>query len=70
MKDIVKTIGKFRFKKARKPLLGMIQKDHYKNIFPEMEYALGEITGKKIPKGGLANKRRYWKKVALSYAQF
>ena len=70
VKDIVKTIGKFRFKKARKPLLGMIQKDHYKNIFSEMEYALGEITGKKIPSGGIAARRRYWKKIALGYARF
>ena len=52
------------------PLLGMVQKDRYNNVFSEIEYALGEITGKKIPKGGLAAKRRYWKKVALGHARF
>ena len=70
VKDIVKTIGQFRFKKATKPLLGMIQKDRYKSIFFEIEYALREITGKKIPRGGIEAKRRYWKKVALGHAQF
>ena len=70
VKDIVKTIGKFRFKKALNPLLGMIQKDHYKNVFSEIEYALKEITGKKIPQGGIATKRRYWKKIALGYTHF
>ena len=70
VKGIVRVIGEFKFKKARKPLLDMIQKDRYKNIFSEMEYALGEITGKKIPRGGIAAKRRYWKKIALGYARF
>ena len=70
VKDIVKTIGEFKFKKALVPLLGMVQKDRYNNVFSEIEYALGEITGKKIPKGGLAAKRRYWKKVALGHARF
>ena len=70
VKDIVRTIGEFKFQKARKPLLGMIQKDHYKNIFSEMEHALQKITGKKIPKGGIEARRRYWKKVAISDARF
>ena len=70
VKDIVKTVGEFKFQKALKPLLEMIQKDRYNNIFPEIEQALKQITGKKIPKGGVEIKRRYWKKMALAYKTF
>ena len=70
VKDIVKTVGDFKFKKALKPLFGMVQKKRYSNIFPEIEYALQEITGKKSPDGGFEKKRRYWKKMALNYTTF
>ena len=70
VKDIVKTVGDFKFKKALKPLLGMVQKDRYNNIFPEIEYALQKLTGKKSPDGGFQKKRRYWKKMALNYTTF
>lgn len=67
VKKIIATVGDIEFKKARKPLLSMIQKKKYDDIFSEMEYALSKLTHKKIPKGSLKLKRRFWSKIALNY---
>lgn len=65
IREAVKTVGDLKFQKAKKPLLTMIQKDKYKDIFDEMDYSLVMITGKKSPKGDRQSKKRYWRKVAL-----
>ena len=66
IRDIIKTVGELKFKRALKPLLSMVQKDQYNGIFPEIEYALAKITGKRIPRGDNKIKRRYWKRVAIA----
>lgn len=70
IKDAVKAVGDLKFEKALKPLFTMIQKDRYKDIFDEMEYSLQKITGKKSPESDRRLKRRFWKKVAISYQTF
>jgi hypothetical protein len=66
VKTIIKTIGKLKFKKAKKPLFSMIQKAKYKDIYEEIDYSLQEITGRKSPKVNMDLKQRFWKRVALS----
>ena len=70
IREVVKTVGDLKFMKAKKPLLTMIQKDKYKDIFSEMEYTLSLITGKKSPKGTQSIKRRFWQKFALMEKTF
>jgi HEAT repeat protein len=65
IKVIVRTVGDLRFQKAKGPLLTMIQKKKYHDIFEEMDYTLSLIAGKKSPKGDDHMKRRYWKKIAI-----
>ena len=66
IKSVVATIGDLRFEKARAPLLKMVQKDRYNDIFPEMDLALTKITGEKSPKSDAKSKRIFWQKVALN----
>lgn len=65
----IKTVGDLKFEKAKTPLLSMIQKDKYKDIFNAMDYSLCKITGKKSPEDH-AMKMRFWKKVALAERTF
>jgi hypothetical protein len=67
IKSVILAIGELRFKKARKPLLKMIQQKRYEDIFPEIEHALEKLTGKDAPENKKHVKRRFWKKVALQY---
>ena len=67
IKTAVKTVGDLKFQKAVKPLLTMIQKKKYKDIFDEMDYSLGKILGKSSPKAKRSIKKRYWKRIGLSY---
>ncbi len=69
IKNIVKTIGDLKFKKAEEPLLKMIQKPKYEDIFDEMDYALSKITGKKSPNGTIKLKRYFWSKLSISSAE-
>ncbi len=66
IKEAIKTIGDLKFKKAIKPLLSMAQKDKYKDVFKAIDYSLSKITGKKSP-AEAKMKRRFWKKVGISY---
>ncbi len=66
IKEAVKTVGDLKFKKAVEPLLSMAQKEKYQDIFSEVDYALSKILGKNSPEDTKL-KKRYWKKVAISY---
>ena len=65
IKDIIQTIGDLKFQKAKDPLLKMVKKDRYKDIFNQIDYALQKITGKRSPKGSLQVKRIFWDRFAL-----
>ncbi len=66
IKDVIKTVGDLKFAKAKGPLLTMIQKDKYQDIFEEMDYALSKITGKSSPKESVKLKKRFWQKISVS----
>lgn len=67
VKSVIKTIGDLKFEKARDPLFTMVSKKKYDDIFNEMDYALEQIVGKKSPKGSIEVKKRFWKRIGLSY---
>ncbi len=66
VKNVILAIGDLHFMKAKGPLLKMIGKKKYSDIFDEIEYSLIKIIGKKSPKGTREVKRRYWERVALA----
>lgn len=66
IKKIILTIGDLKFKKAQDPLLKMIQKPKYEDIFEEMDYSLAKIMGKKSPDGSVRVKRYFWAKQSIS----
>lgn len=66
IKKIILTVGDLKFKKAQEPLLKMIQKPKYEDIFTEMDYSLSKIVGKKSPDGSVRVKRYFWSKQAIS----
>jgi hypothetical protein len=66
IKKIILTVGDLKFKKAQEPLLKMIQKPKYEDIFQEMDYSLSKIVGKKSPEGSMRVKRYYWSKLEIS----
>ncbi len=65
VKTAIKVIGDLDFKDAKMPMLKMMQKKKYKDIYTELDYALSIIDGKKSPDGSMAIKKNYWNKVAL-----
>lgn len=65
IKKAIKTVGDLKFLRAEKPLLSMIQKKKYKDIFNEIDYSLSKISGKKSP-SDTRMKARFWKKYALT----
>lgn len=65
IKNVIGTIGELKFQDARAPLMKMIQKEKYNDIFPEMDVALSEITGHKSPNGDMKAKRLFWNRKAL-----
>lgn len=65
IKTIIKTMGDLEFKKARKPMLTMIQKKKYSDIHEELDYALSKISDRPSPKGDLNVKQHFWKKQAV-----
>jgi len=69
IKEAIKTVGELKFEKAKGPLLSMVQKEKYKDIFPEIDYSLTRITGKNSP-DSLKLKKRFWRKVAISNQTF
>jgi len=60
IKMAVTTVGDLKFEKAKPALYKMVSSKKYEDIFPEMDYALTKITGKKSPEGNLQNKRQFW----------
>ena len=66
IKKAILTVGELKFEKAKLPLLSMIQKDKYKDIFTEVNSSLEKITGKKSPKGDKELKLRFWKKIQVA----
>ncbi len=66
IREAIKTVGDLKFEKATQPLLSMAQKDKYKDVFEEIDYSLSKITGKKSPEDTRL-KKRFWKKIAISY---
>lgn len=66
VRNVVRTVGDLQFQDARPVLLSMIQKDKYKDIFEEMDYALVKITGKKSPEGTAQVKKLFWKRTLLA----
>jgi len=66
IKTVIKTVGDLKFAKAKKPMLAMIQKKKYADIFMALDYSLSKITGKKSPKNNKQLKLRFWKKLAMS----
>jgi hypothetical protein len=66
IKSVITTVGELKFAQAKGPLLTMVQKERYNDIFPEMEIALSHITGKKSPANSdIKMKRLFWKKLSL-----
>ncbi len=70
IKKVITVAGLLNFKKAKLPLLKMIQNKKYSDIFPEIDQALAMITGKKSPKGGMEVKKIFWKRLSLSERVF
>lgn len=66
IREAIKTVGDLKFEKAAQPLLSMVQKEKYQDIFEEIDYSLTRITGKKSPEDTNL-KKRFWKKIAISY---
>jgi hypothetical protein len=67
IKRVIETVGDLKFEQARDPLFTMIQNDRYNDIFDEMDYALGQILGRKSPDGSRQVKRHFWQRVSLTY---
>lgn len=65
IRRVIRTVGDLKFNKAKEPLLAMIQKKKYKDIFNEMDYALSKITGKNSPKGKAILKKQFWKRYRM-----
>lgn len=69
IRTVILTIGDLDFGKAKDPLLKMVQQDRYNDIFTEVDYTLQRITGRKSPESPEKSiKRRFWQRVAMSYA--
>lgn len=66
IKSVILTVGDLRFEEAKSPLIKMIQKDKYNDIFNEMDIALSKITGKKSPDGSIKTKRVFWQREGLN----
>ncbi len=66
IKNVILTVGDLKFEKARLPLIKMIQKDRYNDIFKEMDQSLMKITGLTSPAGDNAKKRMFWNRMALN----
>ena len=67
IRSIIRAIGKLGLGPAVGPLVSMMQKDEYLDIYPDIEYSLHRITGRKRPNGGIQARRRYWSQAALGF---
>lgn len=66
IKNVILTVGDLKFEKAKLPLIKMIQKDRYSDIFNEIDLSLSKITGLNSPKGNPQSKRIFWQRMALN----
>lgn len=64
IKNVILTIGDLKFEKAKAPLIKMIQKDRYNDIFVEIDKSLMKITGLTSP-ADTSKKRIFWQRMAL-----
>ena len=62
IKKVVRVLGDLNFKRALEPFLKLIQKDHYKDLFFDIDYSLQKLSGKKSPSGSEKLKKFFWKK--------
>ncbi|MBF0300505.1 MAG: HEAT repeat domain-containing protein [Oligoflexia bacterium] len=65
IKDVIKTIGELKYEKAKIPLITMLKKNSYDDVFDDIDYSLSKITGKNSPTGSKEIKKIYWQKLAL-----
>ncbi len=65
IKQAITAVGDLEFKKAKKPMLTMIQNEKYKDVFSELDYSLNKLTDKSSPDGGITVKKHYWSRLAL-----
>ncbi|MDO9181999.1 MAG: HEAT repeat domain-containing protein [Bacteriovorax sp.] len=66
IKSVILTVGDLKFQQAKIPLIKMIQKDKYNDIFTEMDISLSKITGQKSPDTDSKAKRIFWQRMALN----
>lgn len=66
IKSVILTVGDLKFEKAKAPLIKMIQKERYNDIFSEIDRSLMKITGLTSPDGDKSKKRIFWQRMALS----
>lgn len=65
IKQVIKTIGDIKFKKAQKSLAMLIQKKNYSDLFHSLDQSLKKITGVNSPES-MQEKRVFWaKRVSL-----
>tara|TARA_Y100001954_G_scaffold77059_1_gene84641 strand:+ start:14020 stop:14826 length:807 start_codon:yes stop_codon:yes gene_type:complete len=62
IRKVVRVLGDLNFKRALGPFLKLIQKDHYQDLFFDIDYSLQKLSGKKSPDGSEKLKRFFWKK--------
>ena len=60
IKRVVRVLGDLEFKRALPPFLKLIQKDHYEDLFFDIDYSLQKLSGKKSP-GNEELKKAFWK---------
>lgn len=65
IKKIITVVGELNFEPAKKPLLKMIQKKSYSDLFNEMDSTLAALTGKSSPAGNASAKKYFWSRLAL-----
>ena len=66
IKTAIKTMGDLGFAKAKEPMLSMMQKKKYKDIYPELDYSLNLLSKNSSPKGSYQIKQRFWKRQAVA----
>lgn len=66
IKSVIIAVGDLKFEEAKGPLIKMIQKDKYNDIFTEMDQSLTKITGQKSPDTDGKAKRIFWQRMALN----
>lgn len=66
VKSAIRAVGELKFEKAQEPLLSMIQKKKYVDIFDEIDYSLELISGKESPEGTIEVKKLFWQKFAMA----